>query len=68
MRYLNGSALLNHHFIRLIFLDGWRNVVPPDEADRVFTVLEDKLNQHASQTGELRLTIPFVCIDCRKGS
>src|SRR5207253_11134144 len=31
MRFANGTALFNHYFIRLGFLEAWRNVVPGRE-------------------------------------
>jgi arsenite methyltransferase len=66
MRFLDGSAMLNHYFIRLAFLDGWKNILQPNDVDKVFTVLEDRLNRLAEKNGQLCLTIPFACIDCRK--
>jgi len=66
MRYLNGSAMLNHYCIRLAFLDSWKNIVPADDVDKVFTIVEEKLNEQAKKKGQLCLTIPFVCIDCKK--
>jgi arsenite methyltransferase len=66
MRYLNGTALFNHHFIKLAFLESWVKIVPSDKRSRIFPLLEEKLNSFAKSKGELRLTIPFVCIDCRK--
>jgi arsenite methyltransferase len=66
MRYLNGTAFLNHHFIKLAFLDSWIKIVPPGKRNKVFSLLEEKLNNYSMLKGELRLTIPFICIDCRK--
>ena len=66
MRYLNGTAFLNHHFIKLAFLESWIKVVPPGKRNKVFSLLEENLNNYAKAKGELRLTIPFVCMDCRK--
>lgn len=66
MRFLNGSAMLNHYFIRLAFLDGWKNILQPNDVGKVFTILEDRLNRQAEKNGQLCLTIPFVCIDCKK--
>ena len=66
MRYLNGTALLNHHFIKLAFLESWIKIVPPGIRSKVFSVFEEKLNNFSKTKGELRLTIPFVCFDCRK--
>jgi arsenite methyltransferase len=62
MRFANGTALLNHHFIKLGFLDAWKKVVPGHEAD-TFLRLQAKLDDVASQAGELRLTIPMAYIE-----
>jgi hypothetical protein len=59
MRFANGTALMNHHFIKLGFLDGWRQVVPDNERI-VFDQLLDALDAHARQSGELRLSIPMA--------
>lgn len=66
MRYLNGTAFLNHHFIKLAFLESWVKIVPSGKRNRIFYLLEEKLNNFAKSRGELRLTIPFICLDCRK--
>jgi hypothetical protein len=60
MRFANGTALLNHHFIKLGFLDGWKSVAP-DNTREVFARLRDRLDQ----LGELRLTIPMAYIEAR---
>ena len=62
MRFASGTALLNHHFIKLGFLDGWKKVVPGRE-QTVFTRLRDTLNEQAASTGELRLSIPMAYIE-----
>jgi len=66
MRYLNGTAFLNHHFIKLAFLNSWITIVPSGKRNKVFSLLEENLNNYSKVKGELRLTIPFVCMDCRK--
>ncbi|HEV7571987.1 MAG TPA: class I SAM-dependent methyltransferase [Thermoanaerobaculia bacterium] len=58
MRFANGTALLNHYFIKLGFLDAWKKVVPGTEGD-VFARLRDALDED----GELRLTIPMAYIE-----
>jgi arsenite methyltransferase len=62
VRFANGNALLNHHFIKLGFLDAWKKVVPGREAE-TFRRLQDRLNEVASLTGGLPLTIPMVYIE-----
>lgn len=66
LRFLNGSVMLNHYFIRLAFLKSWESVLQPSDVDRVFTILEDELNKRSEKKGQLCLTIPFVCIDCKR--
>jgi ubiquinone/menaquinone biosynthesis C-methylase UbiE len=67
LRYTDGRAMLENHIIRLAFLDSWKEIL--DESDRapIFRRLEHELNHLARRTGEVRLTIPWVCLDCRKG-
>jgi SAM-dependent methyltransferase len=64
MRFADGTAFLNHHFIKLGFLDGWKKVVPGRERI-VFARLRDALNDLAARQGELRLTIPMAYIEAR---
>jgi arsenite methyltransferase len=62
MRFANGTALLNHYFIKLGFLDGWKKVVPGHERD-VFARLRDALDDAAACNGELRLTVPMAYVE-----
>ena len=62
MRFANGTALMNHHFVKLGFLDGWRQVVPARERT-VFGELLDALDAYADERGELRLTVPIAYIE-----
>ncbi|HEX3070392.1 MAG TPA: class I SAM-dependent methyltransferase [Thermoanaerobaculia bacterium] len=64
MRFADGTALLNHHFIKLGFLDGWKKVVPGRERI-VFARLLGALNELAARHGELRLTIPMAYIEAQ---
>ncbi|HYL91962.1 MAG TPA: methyltransferase domain-containing protein [Alphaproteobacteria bacterium] len=66
LNYLDGTAFFKHQEISLYFLPPWREVVKPEHRERVFSEIENRLNQQAQQRGELRMTIPLVCIDCRK--
>lgn len=66
MRFISGSAFLRHSFIKMGFLEGWRNVVGPEREVEVFTRLEENLNQLTKEQGELVLTIPMAYIEVRK--
>lgn len=62
-RYLNGSAMFNHSFIRLAFLDNWLDLVPSKMIEQIFITVEARLNKKAVANGEMVLTVPFVLID-----
>ena len=63
MRFADGSALLNHYFIKLGFLDGWKNVLEPGDLGRTFARLETNLNALAEARGQLKLTIPMAYVE-----
>ncbi|QNE23184.1 methyltransferase domain-containing protein [Kribbella qitaiheensis] len=60
MRFADGTALLNHYFIRLGFLDGWLAIAGQEALDAV----EHELNQR----GEVSLTVPAACFEATKPS
>jgi hypothetical protein len=62
MRFVDGSALLRHYFIRLGFLDAWRRVVDARREADVFSRLEANLNRLA-EGSPLRLTIPVAYLE-----
>ncbi|HEY6188199.1 MAG TPA: class I SAM-dependent methyltransferase [Pyrinomonadaceae bacterium] len=66
LRFLDGTALLNHSLTRIGFLDGWRSVVDADDERRVFESIERKLNEAASLNGELCMTVPMLYLEAVK--
>jgi len=65
-RFVDGSALLRHYFIRLGFVSAWKAIAPQWAIEATFAALERRLNAIAAQRGELSLTIPAACIQARK--
>ncbi len=65
-RFVDGSALLRHYFIRLGFVPGWKSIAPEGAVEQTFAALEHRLNHLAAQRGELSLTIPAAYIAARK--
>jgi len=65
-RFVDGSALLRHHFIRLGFVPGWKSIAPEGSVEKTFAALEHRLNTIAAKHGELSLTIPAACIQACK--
>jgi ubiquinone/menaquinone biosynthesis C-methylase UbiE len=66
LRYLDGRTMFKHFLIQSSFLDPWKKVIAPEDISRVFGLLEEDLNRIAWEKEELSLTIPMVCIACRK--
>lgn len=66
LRYSDGSALLNHRFIQLAFLEGWREWLPPQDVEPVFRRLEQRLNALAQRAGGLTLTVPAAYVAAEK--
>ncbi len=66
MRFLDGSALMNHPFIKLAFMKPWKAILPEDDVLEVFERLEDNLNELSRKKGELSLSIPMACISSRR--
>lgn len=65
-RFADGTAMLEHFFIRLAFLDSWKQIVPAGMAEGIFNQIELELNKISGEKGFLTLSVPFVLIDCRK--
>jgi len=66
LRYLDGTAFFHHFLTQLGFLEDWRRVVDQEDEERVFTLLEHRLNQVASAAGELRMTVPLLYLEGEK--
>ncbi len=66
LRYVNGTAFLNHSLIRLAFLPSWRALVSESKQAKAFEQVEEKLNAVAKSEGSLTMTVPVVCLDCHK--
>jgi arsenite methyltransferase len=66
LRYLDGTALFHHALTQVGFLGGWRQVVGAEDEERVFTVLETRLNQAASSSGGLRMSVPMLYLEAAK--
>jgi ubiquinone/menaquinone biosynthesis C-methylase UbiE len=66
MRFVDGSSFFNHYFIKLAFLQDWKEITKEDNWNNVFSALENKLNDIASRNGEIVFNIPIAYIECEK--
>jgi len=65
-RFVDGSSLLRHYFVRLGFVPAWKRVAPEGAVEATFAALEHRLNGIAADLGELSLTVPAACIHACK--
>jgi len=66
LRFSDASAMFNHSFINLWFMDNWKKIVDNENAGSIFSKVKDRLNVIAEKERELKLTIPFAVINCTK--
>lgn len=65
-RFADGTAMFNHYFIRLAFIDSWIKLLPEDKAEKIFDAIENRLNEQASKYGHIKLSVPYVVINAEK--
>jgi len=65
-KFTNGTAMLNHYFIRYAFMDSWIKILPPDKTEEIFSLIESRLNEQARLHGGIKLSIPFILINAIK--
>ncbi len=62
----DGSAMLNHYFIRMAFMDSWVKILPTAKLEQIFDMIETRLNSQSERSGGMKLSIPFVMINAIK--
>ena len=65
-RLVDGSTMLNHFLITFSFIESWKALVPKERQKEIFEEVENRLNESARINGFLKLTVPFVLMDCQK--
>lgn len=63
MNFLDGTAFLNHYFVKLGWLSSWLELVAPEDRVKVFGSLEQNLNSWSEDNGSLKLTVPMAFIE-----
>ncbi len=66
LRYSDGSTMLNHFLIQLAFINSWKEILDVQDVEPIFNLIENELNKLSGLKGELTLTVPWVCFDCKK--
>jgi arsenite methyltransferase len=65
-RFADALALFNHFTVQCAFIDGWKEIVPEQHRDKVFSLLEEKINAKALKEGCFTMQVPFITMDCER--
>jgi ubiquinone/menaquinone biosynthesis C-methylase UbiE len=65
-KFTDGTAMFNHYFIRLAFVDAWIKILPKEKAETIFDKIESLLNEKSRILGGIKLSIPYVMINAVK--
>lgn len=66
MKFVDGTAFLNHHFVKLGWVTTWIGLFPKEELQEIFSVLEQNLNDFSTKNNGLILTVPMAYIEGAK--
>ena len=72
-RFADGTALLNHFFMKVAFLPPWKEIVPQEKTEEVFRSIETEMNRAAVKIPKgtdarsgYAIRVPFATFDCEK--
>jgi arsenite methyltransferase len=62
-KFTNGTAMLNHYFIRLAFMSSWIKILPENNLEQIFDTIESRLNEQSKILCGMKLSVPYVLIN-----
>jgi len=62
----DGTTMFNHFLIKLAFVGSWKEFVPEEKHEEMFGEVERRLNKLAQSNGSIKLSVPYVLMDCEK--
>lgn len=66
MKFTDGTAFLNHYFVKLGWLSSWIVLLEGENVEEIFALIEKKLNEIATASNGLTLNVPMAFIEGRK--
>ena len=63
MKFVNGTAFLNHHFVKLGWLGSWLSLIDKQDQTLVFTILEENLNKSVALQEGFQLQVPMLYME-----
>jgi len=64
--FVDATSMFNHYLIKYWFFSEWKKILSDVDYEKIFEQTKNSLNKIANDRGDLRLTIPYVTIDCTK--
>ena len=61
-KFADATAMFNHYFIRLAFMESWNKLLPPDKVEQIFDMIETRLNDQVKEQGGIN-TYNSFCDD-----
>ncbi len=65
-RFSDGTAMLDHSFVKMALMPDWKEILPDESRETVFGKIEAKLNEIADQAGSLSMHVPFLIMNCQR--
>jgi hypothetical protein len=65
-RFSDGTSMFNHFFMKLAFMEAWKEIVPSSLQVEIFQQIEEKMNRRAERNQGFAMRVPFVTMDCEK--
>lgn len=63
IKFSNGTAMLNHNFIKNVFKKSWDKILPEDRKEEIYKLIENEFNEYAEKYTGIKLSIPYVLIN-----
>lgn len=64
--FADGTSFLNHFFIKLAFLESWKQILPEHKRTDIFNEIETRINELAILSEGFFTQVPFYTISCFK--
>ena len=64
--FVDGTTMLNHFLMKLAFIESWKEIIPEEKQGEIFKEVEKRLNKIAESKGSIKLTIPYILMNCEK--
>lgn len=66
LNFTDGITMFNHFLIKLAFIGSWKEFVPIEKHEEIFGEVEKRLNKIAESNGSIKLSVPYILMDCEK--